>query len=921
MALNHGQVMEQFKRAAENTDTLEGREEFLYDFLHALDRPKNTITKLRKNDPTTNVSKIPGATMVRQSFYFEPVNDDQDVHDVLDQRIANTKVIAGKKDDPRIVIVTNFDELAAWDIRKQERLEARFEEIDRHYGFFLPIYGRGYEQVEDFKDLEADVKAARKLGQLFDEIRDTNEIETPEDIHGLNVFLTRLLFCFFAEDTGIFEQNQFTKLVADHTDKEGTNVSEVIRSAFSVMNVPENSPARREMPKHLDDLPYVNGGLFQGGESAPPLFTAKARRILIDCGSLYWHEINPDIFGSMFQSVVEEDQRANLGQHYTSVPNIMKVIAPLFLDPLRDNLDAAQGNKKKLEALLTRIHKLKIFDPACGSGNFLIIAYKELRRIEMDVLEALQEARGDKAEGSFDSIMVGTSGIRLSQFYGIEIHDFAHEVAMLSLWIAEHQANQEFRERFGDVAPPLPLKAGGNVVCGNALREPWMNICPIERGDEVYLIGNPPFLGQGKRSDEQADDMERVFYDFEKHKYLDFVSCWYWLGANYLSQADKKGVHAELALVSTNSINQGVQVATLWPPILNLGVKIRFAYQGFKWRNNARDQAGVYVSVIGLTTNSAPTRWLFIKRDDEGWDKIQPANISPYLLPAGDVVVKDRRKPLAQATPMVRGSGATDGGNLFFSREEFDELVQSDSAALPWVRKAVGGEDFLKGKERWCLWLVHADISVIHNISFIKKRIDLVKEMRLSSKKRATQEAATRSHLFDENKQPDSDYIFVPFTSSERRDYLPMGFFGSEVIAMAPHQIIPGATPYDFGVLQTRMHMLWLATVGGKLETRYRYSNALVYNTFPWPEPTSNQRKEIEEKAQEVLDTREMYPTNTMSDLYDPDKMPDDLRQTHRELDEAVEQAYRSTPFRNDNERLEYLFKRYETLIAKEKRA
>ncbi|MBR2513194.1 MAG: class I SAM-dependent DNA methyltransferase [Halomonas sp.] len=911
MALNHGQVMEQIKRAAENTDTLEGREEFLYNFLHALDRPKNTITKLRKNDPTTNVSKIPGTTMVRQSFFFEPVNDDQDVHDVLDQRIADTKVIAGKKDDPRIVIVTNFDELAAWDIRKQERLETRFAEIDRHYGFFLPIYGRGYEQVEDFKDLEADVKAARKLGQLFDEIRDTNAIETSEDVHRLNVFLTRLLFCFFAEDTGIFQKNQFTKLVANHTDKEGSNVSEVIRSAFSVMNLPENSLARREMPKHLDDLPYVNRGLFQGGESAPPLFTAKARRILIDCGSLDWHEINPDIFGSMFQSVVEEEQRSNLGQHYTSVPNIMKVIAPLFLDPLRDNLDAALGNKKKLEALLTRIHKIKIFDPACGSGNFLIIAYKELRRIEMDVLEALQEARGDKAEGSFDSIMVGTSGIRLSQFYGIEIHDFAHEVAMLSLWIAEHQANQVFRERFGDVIPPLPLKVGGNIVCDNALRIDWNEVCYRGKDDEVYLIGNPPFHGYQGRSLTQNEDMEKVFSGFKSHGKMDYVTSWFWKGAQYI-----QGTNTELAFVSTNSINQGIQVGMLWPPILELGVKIRFAYQGFKWKNNARDQAGVHVSVIGLTTEANSKRRLFTWSTGT-LQELNPPNINPYLLNAGDVAISARRVPLMEARKMQVGSMADDGGNLILTTEAKNHLISEQPQAEKWFKRLMGADEFINGRERWCLWLANASKEEINSIPPIRERVEKVRAKRLNGSR---PQFARTPHLFSQITHSDDDFILVPSVTSERREYSPIGFFSSEEVGLAPNLIIPNGTPYDFGILQTRMHMLWLKTVAGRLKSDFRYSNTLVYNTFPWPTSTDSQRKEIEEKAQEVLDTRELYPTSTMADLYDPDKMPDDLREAHRELDEAVERTYRSTPFRNDNERLEYLFKRYETLIDKEKR-
>lgn len=921
MALNHGQLMEQFQRAAEKAAIHSERDEFIYDFLHALERPKTTITKLRNGDPTTNVAKVPGAIAVRQSFFFEPVEDGRDVHEVLTQRINDPSVIAGKKDDPRVVIITDFNTITAWSVLKKERMEAPFMELDRHYAFFLPIYGRGYEQVEDFRELEADVKAARMLGHLFDEIREANEFETSEEIHGLNVFLTRLLFCFFAEDTGILKHNQFTKLVAEHTEKDGSNVSDVIQAAFNVMNVPDDAQERERLPNSLATLPYVNGGLFKSNEPAPKVFTAKARRVLLDCGSMKWNEINPDIFGSMFQSVVEEEKRSNLGQHYTSVPTIMKTIAPLFLDPLRDDLDVARGNEKKLEALLKRLHKIKVFDPACGSGNFLIIAYKELRRIEMDVLMALQEARGDSAAGSIDSIMVGTSGIRLSQFYGIEIHDFAHEVAMLSLWIAEHQANQAFREKFGDVSPPLPLKAGGNITCGNALSELWSSICPVDRGDEVYLIGNPPFHGQGKRSDEQAEDMERVFRGFKKHKYLDFVSCWYWLGANYLSLAKGREAIAELAFVSTNSINQGVQVATLWPPILELGIKIRFAYQGFKWRNNARDQAGVHVCVIGLTMKPEPVRFLFTRRSDGGWEKTQPINISPYLLSGNDVVVTDRRKPLAHALPMIRGSQPTDGGNLILSTADREALIEQEPQAERWIKRLLGADEFLNDKKRWCLWLVGVSDDEIEQMPLVKARVDRVREMRLASKKKSTRELGSTPAVFDEIKHPNNDYILVPSVTSERREYAPIGFFGPEVIATNLVQIIPNAGLYDFAILQTRMHMLWLKTVAGRLKSDLRYSNTLVYNTFPWPAPTVSQRKDIESKAQEILDTRALYPTKTMADMYDPEKMPDDLREAHRSLDETVENTYRATLFRNDNERLEYLFKRYETLIAKENEA
>jgi len=459
------------------------------------------------------------------------------------------------------------------------------------------------------------------------------------------------------------------------------------------------------------------------------------------------------------------------------------------------------------------------------------------------------------------------------------------------------------------------------VVCANALQEPWESVCPHEPGDEVYLIGNPPFLGQGHRDDEQAEDMAHVFRHFKKHKYLDFVACWHWLGANYLRQADRQGAKAELAFVSTNSINQGVQVATLWPPILNLGVKIRFAYQGFKWKNNAKDQAGVHVAVIGLTGHANPRRSLFIQGKDKQWERSEPTNISPYLLSAGDAVVTARRRPLVACEPMLLGSKPTDGGHLIMSNPEKEELIQQEPASGKWIKRLMGADEFLKGKERWCLWLVDASSEEMASMPAVQSRVDAVRAERLESTKRATREIASRPHTFDEIKHPAENYILVPSVTSERRHYAPIGFFGPDVVATNAVQIIPHGTPYGFGILQTRMHMLWLQTVGGRLKSDFRYSNTLVYNTFPWPEPTAAQREAIEQRAQDVLDTRALYPAKTMSELYDPDKMPADLLEAHQALDRAVEQAYRPTPFRNDNERLEYLFKRYETLIAKEGQA
>lgn len=874
--------------------------EFIYAFLEAFGFPKATITQVR-NGGQRNVSsrKGDGHVALKNWLYFMPVNPGESVHEAL--------AALADEDEParhkcRFLVVTDFHELTAVDTKADERLEVAFSDLATQYLFFAPM--AGLERTRQFSEASADLKAAAKMGRLFDRLKDTNEVKTPEQIHALNTFLTRVLFCYFAEDTGIFAKDAFTKVIAEASDERGEGLAELLAQLFSVMNTPKSQrPAG--LPAHIAQFPYVNGGLFADALPVPQM-GGQARRMMIECGQLRWEAVNPDIFGSMFQAVVDEESRDALGQHYTSVPNIMKVIRPLFLDPLYRDLEAAKGSRKKLEALLVRLSRIKVFDPAMGSGNFLIIAYKELRRLEMAVFRALQDM-GDQRE-------IFMSGIAIGQLYGIEIDDFAHETAQLSLWLAEHQMNTQFAQQFGHAEPLLPLKDTTHLVQGNSLRMDWHEVCPNDGEAEVYVCGNPPFVGYGSQSPEQQEDVKHVLRQFQKTGRIDYVACWFWKGVEYIQH------QGNAAFVATSSICQGLQVSMLWPNILSLGVNIDFAYQSFTWRNSAKANAGVHVVIIGLTTEPRERR-LYQALNSE-WRMRTVDNISPYLLEGDNTVIESRRQPLVGSSKMVLGSMAKDGGNLILTRDEVDHLLEQDPIAEQWVKKLLGSDEFMKGKERWCLWLEGASLDEVQAHPLVWQRVQRVKEMRLNSKAPTTQKFSATPHLFAQRAQPqEGKYILVPGVTSERRRYAPVGFFEHTTVATHLVQIIPNGTLYDFAILSTQMHMDWLRLVGGRLESRYRYSATIVYNTFPWPEAGERQRKAIEVLGREVILTRADYPGHTMAQLYDPDKMPTDLLEAHQALDRAVEKLYRDRPFRTTAERQEYLLARYETLIEAEKKS
>jgi hypothetical protein len=884
--------------AATRSDADSG--EFIYAFLDAYGFPRATITQVR-NGGQRNVAsrKEEGHVALKNWLYFMPVRQGESIHEAL-QVLADEDEPARHK--CRFLVVTDFRELTALDTKTDERLEVAFRELATQYLFFAPM--AGLERTKHFEEASADLKAAAKMGRLFDRLKEVNEFSTPEQLHGLNVFLTRLLFCYFAEDTGIFPKNAFTKMVTEASGENGEGLSDLLAQLFRVMNQPQDDrPA--DLPAHVAQFPYVNGGLFRDDLPVPEI-RGKGRRMMIDCGQLAWEAVNPDIFGSMFQAVVDEESRDAMGQHYTSVPNILKLLRPLFLDKLYAELSKAKGNRKKLEALLERLTRIRIFDPAMGSGNFLIISYKELRRLEMSVFRALQELSGQQE--------MFMSGIRLSQFYGIEIADFAHEVAQLSLWLAEHQMNALFAEEFGHIEPMLPLKDSANLIHGNSLELDWKAVCPDDGVVETYVCGNPPYRGASYRSDEQNEDMDKVFCGFKKHRYLDYVASFFWKGAQYVKS------RGSLAFVSTNSICQGEQVAMLWPYILELGVEIGFAYQTFSWKNSAQANAGVHVVIIGLS-RSPQDKKLYKNLNGE-WRVRFVSNISPFLLEGSNTVVASRKKPLVTSALMVNGNKPVDGGHLVLTEEEKGRLILEDNRAGPWVRRLVGSQDFLQDYKRWCLWLVGVSKEEIDAVAFVRERVALVKSMRCASKKADTRRIADTPHLFGQIRQPvEGEYILVPSVTSERRCYAPVGLFDHTVVTTNLVQMIPGGTLYEFATLSTQMHMDWLRLVGGRLKSDYRYSASLVYNTFPWPEASDRQRQEIEQLGRAVILARAAHPDKTMAQLYDPDKMPENLLKAHQALDRAVEKLYRDRPFRDTAERQEYLLARYEELIEAEKAA
>ena len=883
----------------ERVGALAGRkyfsQELLYDLLAAYGRSAGSITRLRKGD--LNVARDPQAGEVAQKnvVYFRPVPRESSTDELLELMGELTDAEHVTRYSPRFVLVTDYHRLLAYDTRTRETLSTLLGEIGQHVAFFLPW--AGMEKTTYISEHHADRKAADKMAVLFDELLKVTPSlkETPQSRHNLNTFFSRLLFCFFAEDTEVFTSNQFTNAVGSLTLKDGSDTHEVIAQIFAALD----AEAREDKPAVAAGFPYVNGRLFavQSGQYVP-VFNRRARELLLELGALQWGDINPDIFGSMFQSVIDAGQRANLGQHYTSVPNILKTIEPLFLDDLKAQLEAAEGSTKRLRKLLDRIAGIKVFDPACGSGNFLVIAYKELRKLEHAILEKLQELSGD-----YQSQLLLESRIRIENFYGIEIDDFPAEIAVLSLWIAKHQMNVAFKQKFGTSIPLIPLREAGAIRCDNAARLDWQEVCPNNGEEEIYLIGNPPYVGSSMQTKEQKEDFSIVFGKRKYGKNLDYVSLWFIKGADYISRSN-----SQLAFVATNSIVQGLHISMLFPHILTEHVEIGYAYTSFKWTNNAKGNAGVTVIVLSLRPEGIKSpKYIF-----SGGVRTEAKNINWYLLDSPNIVLDSPRHPISnEFPPMVYGNKPSDGGNLFLDILEYQDLVTAHPDAKKYTHPILGSAEFINGKDRWCLWITDEQVKDASEIPPIAERLERVRAMRLCSKAAITREFASQPHRFLQLSYKKTDSLIVPRVSSERREYIPIGYLGPDTVISDSAFAVYDAEPWLFALLTSRMHMVWTRTVGGRMKTDYRYSNTVVYNNFPVPELSARAKSELTDAALRVLDVREYHSEMTLAQLYDPDTMPQDLRLAHEQLDLLVDSLYRDTPFASDDERLKRLFNLY----------
>lgn len=903
----------------EATDALErlgqrgtSAQEFVYDLLRIFAHWGDGQVRRAKEGPG-NASKDGRTLVVKDLIAYRPMDADSDISAFYDEIKAMRDDPKIAKHLPRLYVVSDGKRVVAVDPKINDEYNNTVDALWRDFEFLTPL--AGIEKVQHVAEAEADVKSAELMAKLFDDIRRYNDIRNPDTVHALNVFMSRLLFCFFAEDTGLFPgENLFTDTLRNHTKEDGSDLSEFIDRAFLIMSTNDEA-ARAVLPKLYSVFPYVNGGLFR--EHFPiPRLSRRARRLILNCGDYNWREINPDIFGSMIQAVVTPEQRAGLGMHYTSVPNIEKVIRPLFLDSLNEEFEAACAEARekmaqkisyelatqRLKSLLDRLSKIKFFDPACGSGNFLIISYKRLRELEIRIWEALRDIA--------PVAVIPFPTITLTQFYGIELDEYACDTATLSLWLAEHQMNVLFRDAFGVQPETLPLKPSGHIVCGNACRLDWDAVCPHTSSDEVYILGNPPYLGSSLQDSEQKEDMKIAIGDICKgYKKLDYIAVWFIKAAEYCKQSD-----ASYAFVSTNSISQGEQVALLWPIIFNNGLEIKFAYTSFKWSNNAKSNAAVTVVIIGVGNKSKNTKKKLFS------DTISIVeNINPYLNSGADLIVKAAYSPLNGMQEMTYGCKANDDGNLILEQYEIDKLLREYPVAEKFIKPLMGSLEFIRDEHRFCLWIDDVDFSEAYSIPPIRDRIERNRIYRQNGSAEAKR-LAERPHQFREHyhiSERSKEKILVPRVSSERREYIPIGYVDKDTIISDSAFAVYDAEKWLFALLTSKMHNLWVRAVGGRLKTDIRYSATLCYNTFPFPKLTEAQKKELSILADNIITVREENYFLTLGEMYNPETMPEDLRKAHHQLDLAVERIYRPEPFASDEERLAHLFKLYAKMTKK----
>lgn len=768
----------------------------------------------------------------------------------------------------------------------------------------------GYQKRTYHEEDPVNIAAAELMGKLHDQLKEVGYTGSP-----LEAYLVRLLFILFADDTTIFQKGIFFDYLEQRTKEDGSDLAMHLDQLFQVLDIPEDKRLKT-LDEQLNIFPYVNGRLFT--ERLPTAaFNSKMRQILLDCCKLDWGKISPAIFGSIFQSVMDSTARRNLGAHYTSEKNIMKLIKPLFLDELWDEFHTAGENHNKLRALHGKISKLRFLDPACGCGNFLITSYKELRLLELAIVEKLLK---EQMVTNVTQYLL----VDLDQFYGIEIGEFPSQIAQVAMFLIDHQMNMLVSEKFGEYIPLIPLQKSAIIINHNALRLDWHSIIkPLEGEIETprfhYILGNPPFVGKQVQSIGQKSDMELVLGPNPGAGLLDYVSSWYVKAADYIKNESQGYLNSKIAYVSTNSISQGEQVSVLWNTLFTkYKIKIHFAHRTFKWTNEAKGNAAVHVVIIGFSNYDVQKKSLFSYDSITSEPTLQLVNnINPYLIASSDILISSRTKPICHVPELIKGSETTDDGHLMLTEDEVEILRNEYPLCSKFIRPFVGGGDFINGKTRWVLWLKDAQPQEYKSVPIIMGKIDKVRDFRSNSNKERTRKWASFPSIFSEDRQPLTDYLLIPKISSERRVYIPVAYLKPDIIINNTASYIPNADKYIFGIIESLMHMSWVRQVCGRMKSDYAYSNKIVYNNYPWPEsPSDKQKQNVELAAKAVLDARLKFPESSLADLYDPNTMPPILVKAHQALDKAVDQCYRSQPFTSEAKRIEFLFELYEKYTA-----
>ena len=800
---------------------------------------------------------------------------------------------------PNYILVSDFEYFKLYDL--EEKTQHQFHLSKLHENVRLFGFMAGYAKRSILKEQDpVNIEAAELMGKLHDQLQ-----EIGYEGHPLEVFLVRLLFCLFAEDTGIFEKNTFRELIDQRSHEDGSDLGGWLAQLFQALNTPPEKRLK-SLDEQLQSFPYVNGKLFE--EMLPiSAFNPEMRTILLKCSQLNWGRISPAIFGSMFQSVMNPKERRNLGAHYTSEKNILRLIKPLFLDELHEEFQKIKSNKNKLLEFSKKLASLKFFDPACGCGNFLIITYRELRLLELEVLKELH------SNGQLVTDIKQIIQVDVDQFYGIEYDEFPARIAEVALWLIDHQMNVLISETFGEYFARLPLRKSATIIHGNALQLSWNQI--ISPNELSFILGNPPFYGKQYQSAEQKADMKLVFNKVKGAGVLDYVTAWY-LKASQMIQNTK----IKVGFVSTNSIAQGEQTGILWKELFTkYRIKIHFAHRTFQWKNEAKGNAAVHVVIIGFANFNTKNKVIFEYENIKGEPlSMKVKNINPYLIEGQEIFISKRTKPVSSISPkMIKGSMPNDNGLYLFNQAQLDEFLQNEPNAKKYIKKFIGGREFINNIDRYCLWLRDISPKDLQKLPEVKSRIENVKKYRENSKREATKKTAMTPYLFGEDRHPDADYLALPEVSSNRRVYLPIGYYSKNVIASNKVYMIPNANLFHFGILASKMFICWIKNVSGRLKSDYSISTGIVYNNYPFPkEPSAKNQKKVEKCAQKVLDVRAEFVESSLADLYDPLTMPPKLVKAHQGLDKAVDLCYRPQVFPNESSRIEFLFDLYHQYVT-----